>query len=69
MRKIRLCVEDKLGIICLPKYLFLKKQSFSPGIGVDLGLTSGTLWADRNIGASSEVDKGGEFVWGSYWNQ
>ncbi len=41
-----------------------KKQSFSPGIGVDLGLTSGTLWADRNIGASSEVDKGGEFVWG-----
>lgn len=47
-----------------------EKKSFSPGIGVDLGLTSGTLWADRNIGASSEVDKGGEFVWGgSYWNQ
>ena len=31
---------------------------------VDLGLPSGTLWADRNVGASSLEDYGDYFAWG-----
>lgn len=31
---------------------------------VDLGLSSGTLWMDRNIGASSPEDYGLYFAWG-----
>lgn len=31
---------------------------------VDLGLPSGTLWADRNVGASSPEDYGLYFAWG-----
>ena len=31
---------------------------------VDLGLPSGTLWADRNVGASSPGDYGGYYAWG-----
>jgi len=31
---------------------------------VDLGLPSGTLWADRNVGASSPEDYGSYFSWG-----
>ena len=32
---------------------------------IDLGLPSGTLWADKNIGAKSESDKGVYFQWAS----
>lgn len=32
-------------------------------VTVDLGLPSGTLWADRNIGAVDETDKGLRFQW------
>ena len=31
---------------------------------IDLGLPSGTLWMDRNIGASSPEDAGLYFAWG-----
>lgn len=31
---------------------------------VDLGLPSGTLWADRNVGAASPEDYGSHFQWG-----
>lgn len=31
---------------------------------VDLGLPSGTLWADRNVGATSPEDYGTAFAWG-----
>ena len=31
---------------------------------VDLGLTSGTLWMDRNVGANSPEDAGLYFAWG-----
>lgn len=31
---------------------------------IDLGLTSGTLWADRNIGATDIYDGGKVFQWG-----
>jgi len=33
-------------------------------VAVDLGLPSGTLWADRNVGASSPEDYGGYYAWG-----
>lgn len=31
---------------------------------VDLGLPSGTLWADKNVGATSPEDPGAAFAWG-----
>ena len=31
---------------------------------VDLGLTSGTLWMDRNVGAEKDTDYGLYFAWG-----
>jgi hypothetical protein len=34
------------------------------GQAVDLGLPSGTLWANKNVGASSETDNGALFIWG-----
>lgn len=36
----------------------------SAGQAVDLGLTSKTKWADRNVGASSATDNGVLFIWG-----
>lgn len=33
-------------------------------IYIDLGLPSGTLWADRNVGASSPEDYGNYYAWG-----
>ncbi len=36
----------------------------SAGSAVDLGLPSGTKWADMNVGASSASDNGILFVWG-----
>lgn len=42
--------------------VFLK--DFSPYKKIDLGLTSGTLWADRNIGATNIYDGGKLFQWG-----
>jgi len=33
-------------------------------VWVDLGLPSGLLWADRNVGASSPEDFGGHYAWG-----
>ena len=42
--------------------VFLK--DFSPYQTIDLGLPSGTLWADRNIGATDIYDGGKLFQWG-----
>lgn len=41
-----------------------KSLNFTPGQAIDLGLPSGTLWADRNLGAASRVEEGGLFIWG-----
>ena len=42
-----------------------ERQKLLAGVVVvDLGLPSGTLWADRNIGASSPEDYGDYFAWG-----
>ena len=32
---------------------------------VDLGLPSGTLWCDRNLGANNIYDKGNSYQWGN----
>ena len=34
------------------------------GVAVDLGLTSRTMWADRNVGAAKSTDVGGYFAFG-----
>lgn len=34
-------------------------------IAIDLGLPSGTLWCDRNVGATSPEDDGAYFSWGN----
>ena len=39
-------------------------KDFSPYKMIDLGLPSGTLWADRNIGATDIYDSGKLFQWG-----
>jgi hypothetical protein len=36
---------------------------------VDLGLPSGTLWANKNVGASNESDNGILFIWGDATGQ
>lgn len=41
-----------------------KLGSSIPVNAVDLGLPSGTLWADRNVGADSPEAYGGYFAWG-----
>ena len=33
---------------------------------IDLGLPSGTKWANMNIGAETETDYGLYFQWGEY---
>lgn len=48
------------------KIFLLEKKNIS-GLTynmVDLGLPSGTLWADRNVGASAPEDFGTMFAWG-----
>lgn len=42
----------------------LQSAVFGDVKAVDLGLPSGTLWADRNVGASSPEDGGMYFQWG-----
>ena len=47
------------------KELKLMKQCSSEITAVDLGLPSGRLWADRNVGAKSPEDYGAFFSWGN----
>ena len=46
------------------KHLEILNSILSDYKAVDLGLPSGTLWADRNIGAVNEYDGGKLFQWG-----
>lgn len=46
------------------KHLEILNSILSDYKAVDLGLPSGTLWADRNIGAVDEYDGGKLFQWG-----
>ncbi|MBQ5513830.1 MAG: hypothetical protein IIT83_09100 [Bacteroidales bacterium] len=56
---IRILVAIVTAVIC---FSICKAQSAAES--VDLGLPSGTLWADRNVGASSPEDYGDYFAWG-----
>ena len=59
----RVNINDVTDLIDL-----LLNQSQNPepveGDWVDLGLPSGTIWATRNVGASSPEDYGDHFAWG-----
>jgi len=46
------------------KYTAQTGNISNAGQAVDLGLPSGTLWANKNVGASSESDNGILFIWG-----
>lgn len=48
---------------------FKKKQNTEGGQAVDLGLPSGTAWADRNVGASSPEKYGEYYGWGETYPQ
>ena len=52
---------DDLNIVI---NVIVGKDGGDKGDWVDLGLPSGTLWATRNIGASSPEDYGDYFAWG-----
>lgn len=70
--------DDKKSVdFCREAYKFLTENenptpSLSPQcqvgtepVAVDLGLPSGTLWCDRNVGAKSPEDYGAFFSWGN----
>lgn len=45
--------------------LLLTAATAQAQTAIDLGLPSGTKWADRNIGASSPADFGNYYMWGN----
>ena len=59
----RVSIDDVVGLI---DNLLSHPQTPEPSEGdwVDLGLPSGTIWATRNVGASSPEDYGDYFAWG-----
>ncbi len=46
------------------KFVNSNHHDFTPGEAINLGLPSGTLWANCNIGAASPEDYGLYFAWG-----
>ena len=60
--------KDKKHILLVSEaQMSAVSESLKKGIlidAVDLGLPSGTLWADRNVGADSPEDYGDYFAWG-----
>ena len=53
------CTDTIRNAFASDKY---QKKAYCKAI--DLGLPSGTLWADRNLYASDETDEGGLYIWG-----
>ena len=43
----------------------MQKETTTTPKAIDLGLPSGTLWSDRNLGAESVTDYGDYYMWGS----
>ena len=43
----------------------MQKENITQPQLIDLGLPSGTLWSDRNLGAESVTDYGDYYMWGS----
>lgn len=58
------CSESDTEAIYSTQYVANTSNLKNVGKAVDLGLSSGTKWADINLGASSETDNGLLFVWG-----
>ena len=59
--------DKKLNLLISEDQMSAVSESLEKGIligAVDLGLPSGTLWADRNVGADSPEDYGDYFAWG-----
>lgn len=59
--------DKKLNFLVNEAQMFAVSESLEKGMSlgaVDLGLPSGTLWADRNVGADSPEDYGDYFAWG-----
>ena len=62
--------DSLYGFTSVPENKILMKRRTDIGTNangknyVDLGLTSGTLWATCNVGATSETDYGSYFQWG-----
>ena len=59
--------DKKLNLLVSESQTSAVSESLGKGIligAVDLGLPSGTLWADRNVGADSPEDYGDYFAWG-----
>ena len=52
------------GQSVVPLHAFVLSEDYLQQEYVDLGLPSGTLWATRNLGASSPMDFGSYFAWG-----
>ena len=63
-------VDSLYGFTSVPENKVVMKRRTDIGTNdnnnayVDLGLTSGTLWATMNVGAISETDYGSYFQWG-----
>ena len=68
MKKIiRLAVAMVIAAICFSSchvQSTVKQSKKESVVVVDLGLPSGTLWADRNVGADNPEDAGDYFAWG-----
>lgn len=59
--------DKKLNFLVNEAQMSAVSESLEKGMSlgaVDLGLPSGTLWADRNVGADSPEDYGDYFAWG-----
>ena len=58
------CSEEITETTCDTQYTANTGSLRNAGQAVDLGLPSGTKWANMNVGATSESDNGILFVWG-----
>lgn len=79
--ELKMRILEKFGIVSEPKSIEFCKEAYkfvygdtagegpadivADPVAVDLGLPSGTKWADRNIGASNPEDTGLYFSWGN----
>ena len=58
------CSDEISETTCDTQYVANTGSIKNVGQAVDLGLPSGTKWANMNVGASSESDNGILFIWG-----
>ena len=58
------CSEEISESSCDTQYTANAGSIKNVGQAVDLGLASGTKWANMNVGATSETDNGILFIWG-----